>query len=449
LADRSPRRLVLLVACGLLFVVGVAGTVKAVTDGRALPSAVSVHQATQGGSPSRRGSGDERAGPVPAAAERFDAARALLARQARALTERNRAAYLRTVDPHAKDFAARAARTYDNLVRMGVTEYRFGAPVEDTVGLTPDRRAVLGPTAWVAEVDVTYKLEGDPAPWRTTLRMVFVERDGVTYVAADREGQEPTGPTALWWEDEVTVVRGTHSLLIGVAPRSRLERIARTADRSVERVSKIWGQDWAQHVVVLVPATQQQMERVVGVDAETQGAVAAVTTSVERANPTEASHIVLNPDTFDKIGSLGRLVVLTHETTHVAAGATVSAMPLWLSEGFADYVGFHDSGLSTDVIAQEFLAKVRRSGPPRDLPQKEEFDPQAEDLDEAYEAAWTACRFIASRWGEAALVDFYRAMDSASTEREERRAYREVLGITPEDFVEAWRDWVRDVSVGG
>lgn len=436
--------------CCLLFVVGAVGTVKAVADGLTLPSAVLVRAAADPGSqPDRQTAGTGRAGHVPAAAERFDAARALLARQAKALKERNRAAYLRTLDPKAKDFAVRAARTYDNLVRMGVTDYRFGMPVEDTIGLTPERRAVLGPTAWVAEVDVIYTLKGDPEPWRTTLRMVFVERDGVTYLAADREGQESAGPTALWWDDEVTVVRGAHSMLIGVAPRSRLERFARTADHSVERVSKVWGKDWARHVVVIVPATQQQMERVVGVDAETQGAVAAVTTSVERANPSRASHIVLNPDTFDQIGSLGRLVVMTHETTHVAAHATVSSMPLWLSEGFADYVGFHDSGLSTSVIAQEFLTKVRRSGPPRGLPRKDAFDPQAEDLDVAYEAAWTACRFIAVRWSEDTLVDFYRAMDSAATEEDERRAYREVLGTTPEEFVSAWRDYVQGVSAGG
>ncbi len=453
--SRVLRSGIVVAVCSLLvlgvLVLGVVGG-RALLDGVSLPSAVDVlgdAKPSQHADPKpARPTVSSRAGHL--AAERVDRAKELLARQAAAVRTRNRAAYLATIDPRTPTFGAASARTFDNLVRMGARSYTFGAPVEDPGALSPARRRVLGPSAWVAEVDVSLVLAGlDREPWKTTLRMVFLDRGGKTYLAADREGLPSTDPTPLWLTDRVNVVHGKHSLLVGVQPPDRLERFARTADRSVPRVTGVWGEDWAQFVVVLVPATQKQMERVVGVDAESQGAVAAVTTSVGRATPRDASHIVVNPDTFDKIGSLGRLVVLTHEITHVAAHATVSTMPVWLSEGFADYVGFHETGLSTSVVAQEFLAGVRRSGPPGDLPDAAQFDPQAKGLDEAYESAWTACRYIADSWGERELVRFYRAMDGVTTAAAENRTYAATLDTTPEEFLAGWRRYVEEKSTGG
>ena len=447
----SVRVSIALGCCGLLTVGFLAGPT--VLGRLSIPSALTVKSTAE---PSPR---PAKASPTPPvvssraghlASERFDHAQALLARQAAAVQDQDRAAYLETVDPRATAFAPVAARTFDNLQRMGVTSLRFGTPLEDVGALTPERRRALGPSAWVADVELTFTLAGpDPQPWTSTLRLVFVERGGRTFVAGDREGQPSTGPLPLWMTDKVTVVHGEHSLLIGVQSRSRLERFARTTDQAVPRVTRAWGEDWARFVVVLVPSTQGQMERVVGVDAESQGAVAAVTTSVGRAAPADASHIVVNPDTFDKIGSLGRLVVLTHETTHVAAHATVSSMPVWLSEGFADYVGFHESGLSTAVVAQEFLSEVRRSGPPAALPTAAEFDPQAKGLDQAYESAWTACRYIAYRWGERDLVEFYKAMDGVTTRADEKQAYASALDTTPEEFLAGWRSYVEERSSGG
>jgi hypothetical protein len=124
-------------------------------------------------------------------------------------------------------------------------------------------------------------------------------------------------------------------------------------------------------------------------------------------------------------------------------------MPVWLSEGFADYVGFNEAGLSSAVIAQEFLSKVRESDVPDDLPSSADFDPAAAELDQAYEAAWTACSYIAQEWGEDTLVEFYQAMDDVRTKADEEHAYRTVLNTTREKFVSGWRNHVQLTSVGG
>ena len=56
---------------------------------------------------------------------------------------------------------------------------------------------------------------------------------------------------------------------------------------------------------------------------------------------------------------------------------------------------------------------------------------------------------IADRWGEVRLNDFYRAVG----EHEKRAgavedALRDVLGTTPEEFTEQWRDYLRGWQLG-
>lgn len=380
-------------------------------------------------------------------ATRIDEAEQLLKRQAAAVLRGDRQRYLATIDPRSKSFAKAAARTYDNLRRLKVADLRFSRPAEDAGGLTPDRRRELGGTAWLGEVETTIRLAGvDAEPWVSTLRMVFVERNDKVYLAADREGISSTQPLPLWITDEVTVVRGERSLVVGTGSVDRLRAYARTADRAVPRVTGIWGEDWAQYVVILVPRTQREMERLIGAESGSQSAVAAVTTSVGRASARQASHIVVNPSTFGEVGPLGRLVVLTHETTHVASHATVSGMPMWLSEGFADYVGFKDAGLSMSVVAEELFDSVRAEGAPDQLPDGRDFDPRTDQLDRAYESAWLACRYLATHWSEEKLVEFYRAMDQAGTKSAQRELFPELLGVSEERFVQGWREYLEVIA---
>ena len=77
--------------------------------------------------------------------------------------------------------------------------------------------------------------------------------------------------------------------------------------------------------------------------------------------------MVINPAAFARLGTTGRRVVLTHEMTHVAVRqTTTSAVAIWLSEGFADYVAYSGTGVSRRVGAGDLLAQVRAGhGPTR------------------------------------------------------------------------------------
>jgi hypothetical protein len=153
----------------------------------------------------------------------------------------------------------------------------------------------------------------------------------------------------------------------------------------------------------------------------------------------------VNPSTWPALGPLGRLVVLTHELTHVASRAdTGSQTPRWLQEGFADYVGFRDTGVAATVVAKELAAQVRAGQLPDRLPANRSFAGSSPGLAASYEQGWLACRLIAARVGQSGLVRFYRQVGTASTNTDQAvsDALRRVLHLSTPEFVAIWRSYI-------
>ncbi|WP_285778228.1 hypothetical protein [Microtetraspora sp. NBRC 13810] len=220
-----------------------------------------------------------------------------------------------------------------------------------------------------------------------------------------------------------TVVRGERSEVIGPpgADRGRLAGIAAVADRAARTVAGVWGPTRA---VIEVPADTAQAARLAGTTALEGLAAVAL-----------ADRVVIVPDGFARLSPAGRAVVLTHELTHVATGAALgTGLPIWLTEGFADYVGYRDSGIPVRTAAAELADEVRAGRLPRELPSRDDFRPGGPRVPQAYEEAWLACRYIAGRYGERALVALYR------------RALRDglpgalaALGLTTASLTAHWR----------
>ncbi|MFE1290114.1 hypothetical protein [Streptomyces sp. NPDC058751] len=300
-----------------------------------------------------------------------------------------------------------------------------------------------------ARAELRYRIAGyDAAPVEVdrTLRLTRVR--GTWRVTSD----EPAGKGGdqLWDEGTVTAVRGERSLVLGVGQSGeRLRAFAGLADRAVPAVSDVWGADWSRHVVVLVPKSLEGMAGLLGAPASGYRGIAAVTTG-EAGGPAgaPADRVIVNPDAFGVLGDLGKQVVLTHETTHVATRArTTAATPLWLSEGYADWTGYRGSGRTPGQVAPELRRAVAQGDVPAALPEDEDFGFTGDSggLARAYEGGWMACRLIADRWGEVRLNDFYRAVGG----HRERAgavedALREVLHTTPERFGALWRQYLRD-----
>ncbi|MCL7366821.1 hypothetical protein ACUJ8N_22130 [Streptomyces sp. ESR1.13] len=372
----------------------------------------------------------------------------LLGCSGRSAAESDRADVQRVLDRRAAAVLAHDAAAYArtgnsaglgevSAIPLAAWSYRVR-----TVERTGDRAT--------ADVELRYRVDGYDRGEVATGRTLRLSRDGAGgrwSVDSDRpagkSGQQP------WDQGAVDVVRGKHSLVLGVGqPTGTLRRFAGLADRAVPAVSDAWDGAWARRVVVVVPRSLEAMAGLLGSPASSYRGIAAVTTGEtggrERA---PADRIIVNPDAYGLLGDLGKQVVLTHETTHVATRAdTTSATPLWLSEGYADWVGYRTSDRTAAQAAPELAEAVAGGEPPARLPADEDFGFTADagELARAYEGGWLACRMVAEQWGEDRLDALYRSV-GAHAERAGavEDALHDVLGTTLGDFTARWREYLR------
>ncbi|MEV0469975.1 hypothetical protein [Streptomyces prunicolor] len=367
-------------------------------------------------------------GGQPAANSAKAAVQSLLDRQSAAVLHHDGTAYART--------GARTA--YENLSAVPLASWSYR--------LTSLHRA--GATA-TADAQLSYRVKGyDTAPVTVgralTLRLTA---DGQWYVASDKPAKK--SGQQLWDQGKVSVVKGAHSLVMGVGRSvDSLRDFRALADHAVPAVSAAWGTDWTRHVVVLVPGSLDGMAGLLGSPAASYRGIAAVTTGeAGGSGSAPADRIIVNPDAYAVLGSVGKQVVLTHETTHVATRAhTTPATPLWLSEGYADWIGYRGTGRTPTQAAPELSRAVQDGDLPTALPTDKDFgfSSEATELARAYEGGWMACRMIQDRWGVDQLGKFYRAVGSHQKRAGAvEGAMKNVLGVTLEEFTEQWRDYLR------
>ncbi|MFF9686226.1 hypothetical protein [Streptomyces sp. NPDC014623] len=365
---------------------------------------------------------------------------ATLDRRAAAVMEHDTDAYLAALDPRAASFRAAQRTELHNLADVPLESWAY--EVKDVTGRGTDRVT--------AEVELRYRIKGyDKAPMSSSRTVELVRRGEARtwYVAADRAADGTPGQ--LWQQGDVEVVRGTHSLVLGVGRRTaELRRIAATADRAVPAVTGAWPEAWAERVVVLVPGSVEDMAELLGSPAASYRGIAAVTTGeVGGSGRAPADRVIVNPQAYGMLGGFGQRVVLTHETTHVATRAhTSAATPVWLSEGFADLAAYRRESRTAPELAPELAEAVRGGELPAQLPADEDFgfgeDPAK--LSRAYEGGWLACELIAREWGEEELIAFYKAVGSRfERDGAVEQAMHTVLGTTPQDFTARWREYLR------
>jgi hypothetical protein len=397
--------------------------------------------------PPPRPSQSTSAAPTPTVDEsvlRVQALDTLLSARSAAVKTRDKAAWMASIDPAATEFAARQSAVFDNLAEVPLEEWRYEYAGEGPA-LSAERMAVLGPDTWVARVVLVYRLaDADLADVRREQYLTLVKRADRWLVASDADGGSAPD---LWDLGPVHVVRGERSLVLGTAGAEELQRYARETDAAAARVDGVWGTGWPRTVVVMVPQSQEEMAALLLRDDQTGlDQIAAVTTGEIGLDHegTSADRVIVNPAGFAQLGPLGRRVVLTHEITHVATRATTTQdLPIWLSEGFADYVAYADAGVSRSVIAEDVLDLVRAGKAPAGLPQAVDFDPKRGDIAPAYSGAWLAADLIARTWGEAKLVEFYRAVAGGTAEAD---AFSRVLGVDQAGFTQRWQGYLAELA---
>ncbi|MBF5082098.1 hypothetical protein [Quadrisphaera sp. INWT6] len=426
-ARRAPRRwaaarrggagvalagvLVAVVALSVLVGPRLLGSLPTARD--AAPLALSTGDGA--GSPSAGGASDAGA---PSAAR---AVQALLDERASALLARDRAGWLAAVGGDGNvatgaqaaldAYRERTAGVFDRLEPVPLGSWSW--QVTGSGPALADARAQQLPEgSWVARTTLVWSVDGagdDPVRRQQDLTVVPA---GAGWAVVD-DGDGETVPD-LWDLGAVDVLTTERAVVLGTADREALERTAEVTTPAAEGVDAVWGTSWPRRTVVEVPADQAQMAALLGRDDDAGlGQIAAVTTGelVGGEGATRGDHVVVNPRGFGQLAPVGQRVVLTHELTHVATrSGAVRAVPLWFSEGFADWVGYQGTGLSRQVVATDLLRQVRADGPPSALPTAADFDPErSRDIGPAYSGAWLAVDALARRYGDDAVVELYRA----------------------------------------
>lgn len=370
----------------------------------------------------------------------------LLSARAAAVRAHDRARFSATLDDPRSGFGLRQLELFDSLAQLPLGTFDYGTP-EPAPALSAERASQVGPQAWVARVRGRYSLKGyDRVPRSYETYLTVVRRGQAWKLADDSDGG--TQPQ-LWDLPNLVVVRTATTLVVGSGPRSRLQEYLRLGEQAVERVSGVWTRPWGSRLVVVVPASAEAMASQLGQQKASVDQVAAVTDgTIGVDGRAGADRVVVNPEAFARLQPNGRRVVITHETTHVAIRAsTTRPVPLWLSEGMADYVGYSGLGLPRARVASALLSRVRSGAGPRALPAEADFDPSTTTIAPNYNAAWLAVSLIADRYGQGRLVRLYLDAGTATDphaapgdpETNTRAAFRAVLGTSEQAFT---RDWV-------
>jgi hypothetical protein len=389
----------------------------------------------------------------------------LLRRRSQAVLSRDAQAWLATVDPADTALVQRQTDLFARLAQLRATSWTYSLQSPDAV-LPSGRRDALGPSAFLAHIRLAYRLAPGVGAVERDQHVTFVQREGRWLVGGDEDGPQQRD---LWDLGAIDVSRGRRSVVVAAADATLpASRTAAEADAAARRVDAVWGDDWPRWVVVMIPASLQDMATLLDrSSADGLSQLAAVTTGELRASTgaaprgrTTGDRVVINPAAFPDLSALGRGVVLTHEFTHVATRASdVSAPPVWVDEGFADYVAYLDAPLGVHDIAGDLLDKPKALAGLTGLPRDVAFNPAAGEVGPAYAAAWLAMRFVSLQGGTPMVVDFYRVAaglpalhtwptrppprSSVAPRTPLEHACSDVVGYTEASFVRRWLVWVK------
>ncbi|TQM80340.1 hypothetical protein FHX81_2668 [Saccharothrix saharensis] len=381
---------------------------------------------------------------TPTAPLRADAVRALLDQRARAVLDRDEAAFGAVLDPEADaGFRQRQLDLFRNLADVPLAEWEYR--IEGEIGLF----GVALPAAeevWAPDVRLGYRLAGvDVEPSSQGMAYLFTRRDGRWYLNSDT-ALEPLGRRTWrgpWDFGPCHVHTGTGGFVLSHPGGEALAaRALAELDGAVTAVTEVWGQAWARQVAVLVPASPEEMVALVGPGFAT-GAIAGVAVA-DRVDPDThtalGQRVVLNPDSAGALSPLSLRVLLRHEITHIATrGQTVDGAPMWVLEGFADYVGYRRSDVPPTRAAPLLAAQVRRSVPSA-LPADADFRGDAMEL--AYQQAWSVHLYLASSLGESGLVALHRRLARVRAS-EVDGVLLEATGGDTAALVRGWQDFLR------
>lgn len=355
----------------------------------------------------------------------------------RAWRSRNRDAFVSAAGttPAAQSWGA---QTYDSLNELGVKRIDF----ETRDGDFADMQVVPDGTSDV-RVEVSWvpgASSGLPVRRTEPVEVLFDVRL-IEQGLAIESTQPLSDPMPIWLEGALNVLRRDSSTIVRINGGSEEPKLEERLTRALAAARDVYGKPRRRPFVVL-PSDDSESADVTGMDPSRLSELAATTSSLDGSVSSKAPiAVVLNPDVFTAMNPRAAQIVLSHETTHAITGAVTAVAPLWVTEGYADYVAMVDDRLSPTRSASQILARVRKNGPPRSLPSDDAFSSTGARLGAAYEGAWMVFRMLGETYDDATISRFYsRVLNGRAVEV----AASNVFGVGIDDITEDWRAYLRD-----
>jgi hypothetical protein len=336
----------------------------------------------------------------------------------------------------APEAQAWARRTYAALEHLDVGAVRLRLPAERGAGVSVPPHPGQ---AFTADVLVRWKFHGYVTT-SSTVRLSFAHSgDAVSVLGlADGSGSMVSAgsPMPLWLAGKLVGRSGARCVGVDVAADTSgcggLTRVAE-ADLSAALPARLHAKHW----LVVVPRTAAIAAALLGRPDAGLAGVAAVTSTVDASASAHApALVILNPAVMVTLERDAAQLVVSHEAVHAATGAAGVHMPLWIAEGFADYVALRAGRVSVPQAASRLLTRVRNTGPPVRLPPDAAFSAGRSDVGQAYESAWLVFRLIAERYDAATVVAFYQAVLRGVPVN---TALARHVGLTRAQLTSAWR----------
>lgn len=362
----------------------------------------------------------------------------------------DRKLFMSTVARGDRVFVQRQRRWFDNVSKLPWRTLRHRA-------LTSSWPVLVHDDAWgkkvaVPRIRLVAQLKSfDHTPVRQLTGLAFARREGVLKIVGDRTraGSFFPGYTPSPWDLTRINVRQTGTVL-GVFDAGTLpdrDAVMRSVLAGVQQVSRGLPFAWDRRVVVYAftdRAVLNSFEHVPGGKIQHLGAL----TFPVRAGPDDTRVVGLR---FTLLPSsiaagqpfLGRIV--RHELTHVALGERDDGVPLWFSEGIAEYLGARGVPLDQRRIAAVAVDRAR-SGVATRLPPSAGFNGPEQDW--YYALSWMACDHIAATQGEGRLWQLMRALSDygrGTSDQEQDAVLRQVLGYGARELAGAASERIRSI----
>ncbi|HEX9695580.1 MAG TPA: hypothetical protein VGB64_04630 [Actinomycetota bacterium] len=376
---------------------------------------------------------------------------AMLDERARAVRDGDLAAFDRTMAGGRAEFVARERTGFRRMRLLPIGDYRLEPNREEFGDLARDRDRVGGfdETRIVQAVE-RIALRGFDATAENEDLYLTVVRAGASWTVYDDAGVEDIGLLSirhLWDFGEIEMKQSDGILVVHhPAERAAAGPVLTMAQRARATARRGWPLGWTDPIVVMIPSTVGELERILQTTFDLTQFVAFAASSVDRADGYRLTghRIFLHWPNFRRYSARFQEQVLAHEFTHLAtraiAGPNITAI---FDEGIAQVYG--EGGGETTQMARRVRA---RTLPGALVPDWYFTAGPRDDIFLAYEEAASFIAYLNGRFGRDAGARAYRALGTIDPVTHGTWRYhldRVTVSLFGESFPALERAWLESV----